>query len=128
MDKLYENIRKRRKALNMTQQELADKLGYNTRSTIARIEAGEIDLGQSKILQFAQALQTTPGELMGETGYAKVPAGGPANWYDDPTVAALADKLKDNDNYRVLFDAASKVRPEDIDLVTQFIKRMGGDV
>jgi len=71
---------------------------------------------------------TSPRELFGETEYLKVPADGPANWYDDPTVRTVTDKLKDNDNYRVLFEAVSKVKPEDIDFVTSFIKRMGGDL
>lgn len=65
MLKLYENIRACRKAAKMTQEELARKTGYTDRSTIARIEKGEIDLSQSKILQFAEALGTTPSHLMG---------------------------------------------------------------
>lgn len=65
MLKLYENIKIRRKALKMTQEELAKRTGYTDRSSIARIEKGEIDLPQSKILQFADALETTPSVLMG---------------------------------------------------------------
>lgn len=49
----------------MTQEELARRTGYTDRSSIARIEKGEIDLPQSKIKQFAEALGTTPGHLMG---------------------------------------------------------------
>ncbi|MBO5589631.1 MAG: helix-turn-helix transcriptional regulator [Acidaminococcaceae bacterium] len=59
--KLYENIRARRIALKMTQQELAAKLGYKSTSTIAKIESGENDIPQSKIVAFARALETTPG-------------------------------------------------------------------
>ena len=62
---LYENIKIRRKAAKMTQEELAHRTGYTDRSTIARIEKGEIDLPQSKIKQFAEALGTTPSVLMG---------------------------------------------------------------
>lgn len=69
MNKLYENIKNRRKELRMTQSDLAKALGYADRSIISRIEAGEIDLGQSKIIQIANALDTTPGDLMGDTGY-----------------------------------------------------------
>ena len=65
MLQLYENIKIRRKAAKMTQEELARLTGYTDRSSIARIEKGEIDLPQSKIKQFAQALGTTPGHLMG---------------------------------------------------------------
>ncbi len=49
----------------MSQQELADKLGYTSRSTITKIESGENDLTQSKIEAFAKALKISPIELMG---------------------------------------------------------------
>lgn len=62
---LYRNIKERRKAAKMTQEELARLTGYTDRSSIARIEKGEIDLPQSKIKQFADALGTTPGQLLG---------------------------------------------------------------
>lgn len=62
---LYKNIKARRKELKMSQEELAFKVGYTNRSTIATIESGKIDLPQSKIKQLADALQTTPGDLMG---------------------------------------------------------------
>lgn len=65
MLELYENIRDRRKDLGMSQEELARKVGYTSRSTIARVEKGEIDLSRSKIIAFADALKTTPMELMG---------------------------------------------------------------
>lgn len=64
---LYVNIRNRRKELGMSQEELAKKVGYTSRSTIARIENGEIDISRSKILAFADALNTTPSALMGWT-------------------------------------------------------------
>ena len=49
----------------MTQTDLALKMGYADKSMIAKIEKGNVDLPQSKILAFANALETTPGELMG---------------------------------------------------------------
>ncbi len=51
----------------MSQQDLADKTGYTSRSSIAKIEAGERDIPQSKIVAFAEALGTTPAYLMGWT-------------------------------------------------------------
>lgn len=49
----------------MTQTDLALKMGYADKSMIAKIEKGNVDLPQSKILAFANVLETTPGELMG---------------------------------------------------------------
>lgn len=65
MIQLYKNIKQRRSELKMTQTELAHKLGYADKSMIAKIEKGDIDLPQSKILAFANALNIEPGTLMG---------------------------------------------------------------
>jgi len=54
-----------REQLGMTQEELAHKVGYKTRSAINKIESGSRDINQSQIKLFADALQTTPAELMG---------------------------------------------------------------
>ena len=62
---VYRKIKSLRLDLGMSQGELAKKTGYNDRSSIAKIEAGKVDLTQSKIVAFAKALNTTPGYLMG---------------------------------------------------------------
>ncbi len=62
------NIKKRRFELRMSQQELADAMGYKTRSTIAKIESGENDVSQKKLQKFANVLDTTVESLI--TGYA----------------------------------------------------------
>ena len=64
---LYDRIRMRREELNMSQDELAQKLGYKSRSSINKIEKGINDIPQSKIKAFATALETTPEYLMGWT-------------------------------------------------------------
>ena len=65
MLELYKRIRQRREELGMSQEELAQKLGYKSRSSINKIEKGENDIPQSKIVAFAEALSTTPEYLMG---------------------------------------------------------------
>lgn len=62
---LYYRIKKRREELNMTQEELATKVGYKSRSSINKIELGKTDIAQSKIKAFADALNTTTSYLMG---------------------------------------------------------------
>ena len=62
------NIRRRRFELKMSQQELADRMGYKTRSTIAKIESGENDVSQKKLQRFADVLETTAEALI--SGYA----------------------------------------------------------
>lgn len=58
------NIKKRRYELHMSQQELADALGYKTRSTIAKIESGENDVSQKKLQKIAEILDTSATALI----------------------------------------------------------------
>lgn len=58
-------IKKQREELGMTQEELAKKLGYKSKTTIGKIETGVNDITQSKVVDFAKALNTTPSYLMG---------------------------------------------------------------
>ena len=65
MLEIGKNIMERRKELGLTQEELAKKLGYKSKSTINKIENGTNDIPQSKVVKFAEALGTTPAYLMG---------------------------------------------------------------
>lgn len=62
---LHQRIKQRRMELDMSQEELAFKLGYKSRSSINKIEMGDNDIPQSRILAFAKALNTTPSYLLG---------------------------------------------------------------
>ena len=58
-------IKKRREELGISQEELALKAGYKSRSSINKIEVDGRGLPQSKIIAIANALKTTPAYLMG---------------------------------------------------------------
>ena len=62
---LYKNIKERRLELKLSQDALAELTGYKDRSSIAKIEKGEVDISESKIREFAKALKISPQELMG---------------------------------------------------------------
>lgn len=81
------NIKKRRFELRMSQQELADAMGYKTRSTIAKIESGENDVSQRKLQKFAEVLDTTPEALI--SGY---PSAAPAVTFDSDLVSIHRNK------------------------------------
>lgn len=65
MPDIGKRIRKRREELGITQEELANKLNYKSKTTIAKIENGTNDIVQSKVVEFAKALKTSPAYLMG---------------------------------------------------------------
>ena len=60
-----DRIRCKREALGMSQEELAFKLGYKSRSSINKIEKDASGLPQKKIADIAKALGTTPSYIMG---------------------------------------------------------------
>ena len=60
-----EKIKDRRKALGMTQQELAEKMGFKTRSYISLIEQGERNIPVNKIKKLAKILDISPEYLVG---------------------------------------------------------------
>lgn len=65
MTSIGERIYNRRRELGLTQQDLADRLGYKSKSSINKIEIGKNELPQKKVLEIARALNTTPRYLMG---------------------------------------------------------------
>lgn len=65
MADIGKRIREKRESIGMTQEELAAKLGYKNKSSIAKIEIGANDIVQSKVVEFAKALDTTVAYLMG---------------------------------------------------------------
>ena len=60
-----ERIRKARLEKGLSQAELAELLGYKSRSSINKIEVEGRDIPRSSIVKFAQVLGVTPSYLMG---------------------------------------------------------------
>lgn len=58
-------IRNRREELGLTQEDLAKRLGYKSKSTVNKIELGINDITQRKIAAFAKALNCSPSYIMG---------------------------------------------------------------
>lgn len=58
-------VKQKRLDLQLTQEELAKAAGYTSRSSINKIELGQVDLPQSKIIAIAEALHTSPAYLVG---------------------------------------------------------------
>ena len=59
-----EKIKQRRIEMGMSQRDLAEKMGYNHHSTVARIEAGKVDVPQSRIVKFSEVLGVSITYLM----------------------------------------------------------------
>lgn len=60
-----QRIKQRREELQMSQEELAVKIGYKSRSSINKIELDKQQLTQRKIKTIADALDTTANWILG---------------------------------------------------------------
>lgn len=119
MNEIALRIKERREALGISQAELAEKCGYTSRTSIAKIESGAVDLPQSKIIAIADALYVTPSYLMGFDDDVKEP---------DETML-MAEQLRNRPGMRMLFDAAKNCKEEDLRNVAALINsfRKGED-
>lgn len=88
----YEKIKSLRIQKRLSQDDLARLTGYTDRSSIAKIEAGKVDLTESKILLFSKALDVSPSYLMGLMDEA--PAA--------PAITLTADETQLVEDYRSL--------------------------
>lgn len=62
---LGEKVKLKREELNLSQEELAEKMNYKSKTSIHKIEVGITDLPLSKVKELAAVLNTTPAFLMG---------------------------------------------------------------
>lgn len=62
-----DRVKDRRMAAHLSQEYVAEVMGYKTRSSIQKIEAGKADIPRAKIIALAEVLKTTPAYLMGST-------------------------------------------------------------
>lgn len=58
-------IKEKREELKLSQRDLAKKMNYTNHSTIGKIERGQVDVSQTRIVQFAEVLGTSVAYLMG---------------------------------------------------------------
>lgn len=58
-------IKSRRLELGLTQEELANRLGLRSKSTICKVERGEDNLTSPIVKKYAKALEVSPAYLMG---------------------------------------------------------------
>lgn len=111
-----ERIRKLRESIGMSQVDFADKIGVS-KQTLYKYEMNIItNIPSDKIEAIAAATGSTPAAIM---GWEEKP-----DYYIDREARELAEFLHKNPEYRVLFDASRKVKPEDVDFVKQLIDRV----
>lgn len=94
MTTIGDRIKARRLELDMSQDELARLVGYKSRSSINKIESDGRLLPQRKIMEIANALNTTPAYIMGweESNETESPSV-PLTPRDERQIAADLEKM-----------------------------------
>ena len=62
---LGDRVKQKREEMGLSQEELADKMGYKSKTSIHKIEQGITDLPLSKVEELAKVLNVTTSYLMG---------------------------------------------------------------
>lgn len=105
---LATRVRKRREALNLTQEELAEKAGLGNRLMISNIERGKCGVRPETLDALASALKVMPNYLMGlADAPLPVPVAPPKAY--DPKITLKADPVKRSSHYVSLTCDASKI-------------------
>lgn len=91
---LGDRIKKRRIELNLTQDELAEKLGYKSKSTITKIEKNINDIPMAKVEEFAKALKTTKEYIMGWNKEPEPIKSTKQEWYIDTSMLTQSERFE----------------------------------
>ncbi len=111
-----ERIKQRREELGMTQEDLAKKVGYKSRSSINKMEIDGRGIPQKKLHAIAKALRVTPAYLMGWEDEEE------HSYYMDAEAKQLAREIANREELRILFDATRDVSKEDIEFVIRMVE------
>lgn len=106
-----EKIKKRRTELGWSQRQLASKMGYNNNSTITRIEAGTVDIPQSRIVQFAEVLGVSIAYLMDWEQVQK----------NNSTIADAVVRMRTDEDFASIVSDLMALEPEQLTAVKQLL-------
>lgn len=112
-----ENLNKYMELSDHTQADLARRLHVST-ATVAKWCTGQTMPRIDKIQAIASWLGIRKSDLLERH------SGSEESYYVNRDARDIAEFLHKNPDYKVLFDATRKVRPEDIDFVRQMIERV----
>lgn len=112
-----QRVKQRRLELGLTQDELANLVGYNKRFSITRIESGQNAIPTKKLDKFAEVLHTTVSYLLGKENEDEY-------YYLNQDTKKIAKKAYERKSIRDLFDAVEDLPDKDIETCSEFIKKI----
>lgn len=111
MTEIGKNIANRRSELGMTQEELAKRMGYKSKTSINKIEKGINDIPQTKIVKFAEVLRTTPAYLMGWEKTEK----------KNNAIVDIVARMRTDEDFLSLVESLSRMDAEKIAVFKQLL-------
>ena len=123
----FNNVFKQlRLSSGMTQEELAKRLGVS-RSTIGMYETGARTPDADTLEKIADLFNVDVDYLLGRTQKTTMLPETVGKYYTDPETAKIAQEIFDDKNMRILFDAASGSKPEDLKMAADLLRRLKGN-
>ena len=120
---LGENIRFLRTKKGYSQDDIANKLGYKSFTTIQKWESGVSEPPLKALKKLAEIFNIDMNDLATKKLSTDTSSDNDVYYLDDDA-RDMAQFMYENPEYKVLFDASRKVKKEDIDFVKQMIDRM----
>ncbi|MDU5915454.1 MAG: helix-turn-helix transcriptional regulator [Negativicoccus succinicivorans] len=116
-NEIGQRLRELRIQVGLTLDEVGKRIGVS-KQAIYKYETGiTTNIPLDKIEELAKLYRVSPAEIMGWGDDEE-------NYYHDPEAAALADMIKDNPRYRVLFEASRNLSADDVNFVIDMIKKL----
>ncbi len=119
---LGKNIRYLRRKNGFSQENIANKLGYKSFTTIQKWESGTSEPPIKKLKDLSELFNVDMDD-MNNKDLQYLEDNTQDDYYLNEDAKDMAKFLFDNPDYKVLFDAIRKVKKEDIDFVKQMLDR-----
>ena len=113
------NLRYLRKKYDMSQEVLANKLGYKSFTTIQKWESGVSEPSVSMVKKIAELFGVTMDQITNDDL-----SDAENHYYLDPDAAEIAQEVQQRPELKILFDVSRKVSADDLELVIKMIDRL----
>ena len=113
------NLRYLRKKYDMSQEDLANKLGYKSFTTIQKWESGVSEPSVSMVKKIAELFGVTMDQMTNDDL-----SDAENHYYLDPEAAEIAQEVQQRPELKILFDASRKVSADDLEFVVDMIDRL----
>lgn len=125
MSTLSKNIRFLRHECGLSQDDIADMLGYRSFTTVQKWESGDSEPNVRTLEGLADIFGVTLNDLISHD-FADPENNAPDDdvYYIDPGTRKIAQEVYEDDNLRMLFDASRGAAPEDIQMAAEMIRRL----